>query len=216
MSRESEKLLQVIGTDAEYGTHGAMPWHMVLACSVQAGRDIYHQFKGLRLEKEVYRRVMEETIPLFNQMSQPAFVRLLQFAEKVGFVNRDFGEKIKKSYVLPAWCEEQVGKRARFLQAFSGVRPQIFTLGELKEEKEVKAKYPWQWIDTVGESSPELARKEVVNQLIASPDLRPFYLRVSSMADHRGYLEAVLKDIKGKVPVGRYADIRRRVVAKSG
>jgi hypothetical protein len=213
MNRELLTLLRVIGTDEEYGTHGAASMDSVLADAIRTGKDVHNLFPRVRLDKGAQYAAVVGAIPLFNQMSESAFRRLLNFTNDVGFVNADLGRRIRDECVLPAHCKEQLGKRASFLQTFSRVRPKIFTLGDLREEEQVRAKYPWQWIDAANEIYSPAAQAEMANQLVVSDDLRPFYLRVPDLRDTKGreYLDKVLQVAKGRLTPAKYGAIRTKV-----
>ena len=74
---------------------------------------------------------------------------------------------------------------------------------KLEKEIEVREKYPWQWIDTMGEVNRETAQKEIIKQLCQTKDFRPFYARipfyVRKMPRGQEYLEGIMRGVKGKI-----------------
>ncbi len=215
MRKESETLLKIIGTDEEVGTHGAIPEYIALIHAIRLGKDVYGCLPHLSLDRGMYRQAVMGLAPFMNQMSEGAFVRLMLFSQELGFVDRELGEVIKGEYALPAWCEEQVGKRARFLQTFSKVKPHLFSYHELEKETAVREKYPWQWIDTMGEVNGEIAQKEIIEQLCQTKDFRPFYARipfyVRRMLRGQEYLDGIMKGVKGKIPEAEFDRIKERI-----
>ena len=215
MRKESETLLKIIGTDEEVGTHGAVPRYIALVKAIEQGKDVYGCFNGLNVNKGMYRQAVIELAPFLNQMSEGAFARLMFFSQELGFVDNELGKAIKGEYALPAWCEEQVGKRARFLQTFSKVKPRLFSYHELEKETEVREKYPWQWIDTMGEVNRETAQKEIIKQLCQTKDFRPFYARipfyVRKMPRGQEYLEGIMRGVKGKIPKTEFESMKEHI-----
>lgn len=167
MEKELVKLLQTIGTDEEYGTHGATYTYLILGEAIKSGREAPVFGK---VDSEKYERAIMDTVPILDQMSADAFGRLVSIVEDIGnplFSN--FGRAVKGAYVLQSYFPDQIEKRATFLLRFADVNPRLYTLQELQEEKAVREKYPWFWVGAVERDHPEIAAQEIINLLEKDP-----------------------------------------------
>jgi len=208
MRPESEKLLQIIGTDAEVGTHGAIPRYLALAYAIQNGED-HHHVSGGMLDRGNYREAMMELPPYLDQMSGEAFSRLMHFAHCLEFdIDREVGMAIKKYPCFSDYYPDQIRKRANFLQAFTGLKPPLFSYEELQKEEKVREDYPWHWIDAVLEVNPDEATLETISQLISSQDNNPLLWRIHKytreVPNGDQYLDNIMDSIAGKIPEDKY------------
>lgn len=158
---------------------------------------------------------MHDAIPFFNQMSEKAFGRLLYITQELDLLERSLGEAIKRAFVLPAWCAEQVGKRAQFVQNFNEITPPLFTEKELDEETEIRKEYPWQWIDAMKNVNTQRAQQEIIAQVSKTNDIRPLDVRAGwyaqEMPQGQAYLRGIMKGIKGKIPPEKYAELEKTI-----
>lgn len=214
MRKATETLLKVIGTDAEVGTHAAVPEYLALSCAIKNGRDVYAHFEKIGFDREEYRQAVKELTLFLNQMSQPAFSRLMFFTKELDFhLDQEVGKAIKSSYALPAWCEEQVQKRAELLQIFGRAKPPLYTLEELENEEQVKAKYPWVWFDAIRHNYPERAKEELVIQLAKCPNAQSFFTRLPSLVRNmpREDMDSVLQRLRRKISEKEIYNLRREI-----
>jgi hypothetical protein len=205
MRLEAEILLGVIGDYLEVGTHASIPKYLALAYSINAGEDHYSLSKGDHLDKDNYRQAVIELTPYFDQMSKPAFSRLMSFVHVVGFSNeRDFGEELKKGHPFPAYCDEQIGKRGEFLRSFSHLKPPLWTYEDLKREKKLRERFPWGWIDTVCDVNLSAGRDEIVSHVVSSGSVEHLCYRVPVFVRARPkgveQLDYILGALRGKIP----------------
>ncbi|PIN92966.1 hypothetical protein COU54_04865 [Candidatus Pacearchaeota archaeon CG10_big_fil_rev_8_21_14_0_10_31_24] len=218
MRKELETLLDVISTDEEIGTHGAMPLYASLASAIESKIPIPNSaYSDLSLKKERYQKAILETIPFLNAMSTESFRRLILFSEYINYSQREFGLAIKENYKLPVWCPEQREKRAIYLQHFQEEKPVLFNVKELEGETDVRSEYPWQWIDSMEKVSPKKAQKEIISVLSKKRnrnDFRPFHIRLLPMINKRGleYVNAIVSNIEGKIPEKELVEIKRKIV----
>jgi len=214
MIKESETLLRIIGTSQEVGTHAAVPEYMALTTAIKEGRDVYRHFASASLDRELYRQAVIELVPFLNQMSYDSFSRLLGFMHDLEFDSDiDIGQAIKRGHALPNWCEEQLFKRAAFLQYFGKVIPPLYTLEELEKEEGVREKHPWQWIDAIRKGYPERAQSEIILRLKQNPEDRGFYNRVPAFVHGlpEEFVEGILIGVKSKIPEEAYRALEERV-----
>jgi hypothetical protein len=214
MRKAAETLLKVIGTDREVGTHAAVPEFLALTTSIELNKDVYHHFGNLCFNREEYRDALKELAPFFGQMSSPAFSRLMSFAQTLEFhLDIYVGTTIKDAYSLPSWDNEQIAKRAKFLQTFSRTNPPLYTLPELEEETQVRTSYPWQWIDAVRHNYPRRAKEEIITQLIKDPNSNSLLWRIPALIKEmpKEYIQDILGKVKGKIPQKVFTKWERKI-----
>jgi hypothetical protein len=155
-----------------------------------------------------------ELVPFLNQMSYDSFSRLLGFMYDLEFDSDiEVGQAIKKGHVLPSWCEEQLSKRATFLQYFGKIIPPLYTLEELEKEKDVREKHPWQWIDAIRRGYSQRAQEEIIARLMINPSDNAFYCRIPGFVHDmpERFIDGILMGIKSKVPEEDYRRLKERV-----
>jgi hypothetical protein len=215
INKEIANLLDILKNDNEIGTHGATSEFLVLANSINEGKDAHNLFKGYSMKKEDYKKAIMKMPKYFDVMSEEAFQRLLSFASVLELVtDREVGLAIKNSCTLQAYYDEQVGKRAMFMQYFSKCKPPLYTSEELAKETKVKEKNPWQWIDAALDVNPALAKEEIINQVIKSKDdQRYFYTRISFLLKRQAdnYLDGIVESVEGKIPKDTMDRIKKSI-----
>ena len=209
MRPESETLLRMIGDNYEIGTHASMLQIDFLALSIK-NRKIsetligYHGFCATsNLKRENYLDAVVQLAPYFNQMSVDAFGRILYFSQELNFISRpEFIAAVKAPAVLPAYWSEQLEKRAMLIQGFPRLTPPAFTKHELKEETQIKEKFPWRWIDAMERVDPKTSKTYVIH-VLGQPkaDMQDFLVRMPSYLRHHGipYVEEIIAPICGKL-----------------
>lgn len=221
MRRETATLLRVIGEDYPVGTHASTDKYAYLAQSVRTGEDYHRIFLDDSLNKKGYHLAMRELPEFFGQMSQEAFRRLMSFARLLDFhLDSQVGQAVKWRHTLPSYSPEQLPKRLLMLQTFSGLKPSLYSLAELRNEKEIKREYPWQWIDLVETVDLVAAKRETVVKLTSKkPDFDAFKERIvhyySSLRQQpqgQELLQSILKSLAGKIPDKKLKELKREAI----
>lgn len=223
MQKESEVLLRYIGNDREINTRGGLVY-IALGEAIKNGEDTQGLFRGISLDRELYRSAFLELIPFYGQMSKHAFSRLMSFAHTCGFDDESgVGLSIKRGYpLLPRnyfhtteAYKEHIAKRADFIQTFARAKPHIFSYDELESDTELRQQCPWSWIGAVQEVNPKVTVEEIVTQLISTQSIQIFLWKISTFI-HRipngeEYLQRIMDSVKGRIPETDYQTINQHI-----
>ncbi|MCB9358794.1 hypothetical protein H6503_02590 [Candidatus Woesearchaeota archaeon] len=181
MKREAEIILKVIGDDFPVYPKTGVTLLSLLSDTINSGEIKDESLNGYSIDRNDYKAAVIELVPYFNQMSNHAFQYLMIFCSSIGLTNdREIMEAAYHGNVLPVHNEDNLPKRASFLQYFAEVNPPVY---DLLNEKEVRIRYPWQWIDASMFSNPDDSLAEIVNQLSDEDKADPFFWRLPSIVD---------------------------------